>query len=68
MGKLFEVFGLLTILAAIMLIGVTKTAFQETTTAILWCGGWLIFASGAILRRLEKSFTVVPGERPKANA
>lgn len=66
MGKLFEIVGLLTVILAVLYIGIAKTAFQETTVAILWCGGWLIFAAGAILRRLGKAITVVPGERPAA--
>lgn len=64
MGKLIEVVGLLTVILAVLYVGVTKTAFQETTVAIMWCGGWMMFASGIIIRRLDHPITVAPANRP----
>jgi hypothetical protein len=60
MGKLIEVVGLITVILAVLYIGVTKTAFQETTIAIMWCGGWMMVASGMIVRRLDQLIDVTP--------
>jgi cytochrome c biogenesis protein CcdA len=66
MTKMLEVIGGLTIIFALLVVygGGVTSAFQETTVAILWCGGWLIMAAGAIARRMDQTFTVVAGKRP----
>lgn len=64
MGKLIQAIGLITVLASFAFLAVAKSAFHETTVAVLWCGGWLIYASGVVASRLNSEFTVVPAARP----
>lgn len=60
MGKLIEVLGLLTVILAVLYSLIVKTAFQETTIAIMWCGGWAMFAAGMIVRRLDQLIDITP--------
>lgn len=63
MGKLIEVIGLVTVIVALLYFGVAKTAFHEITSAILWCGGWTMFAAGVVIRRLDNPIAVAPANR-----
>lgn len=64
MGAVIQGVGLITVVAAALFLAAAKSAFHETTVAILWCGGWLIYSVGLLISRLNKELTVVPGVKP----
>lgn len=58
MGQFLIIVGLLTVSLSMLMVVVATVA-----AAVLWCGGWLIFAAGLALNRMDRPITVVPGER-----
>lgn len=60
MGKLLEVLGVVTVILSVLYILVAKTAFQEIAIAVMWSGGWMMFAAGIIIRRLDRLIDTAP--------
>lgn len=50
---ILETLGLLTVIAAIVMVVVARGAIHEATAAIAWVGGWLMFAASVIIGRMD---------------
>ena len=51
---LFNLIGILTVVAGILFMLVAKGGIHEATAAILWCGGFGIMGMAAILAEVRR--------------
>lgn len=50
---LLSIVAMLTVVASIVVAVLSKNAFHETTSAVLWCGGWIIYGTSVIANRIS---------------